>query len=258
LSRHTAGLLGGILSYAVSEGIIAANPASGVRRPADNHRQRRLTPTEYRQLGYALADAAREIERAQGVAGAWLLALTGCRLGEIVKLQWKEVDTTGHCFRLLDSKEGASVRPIGQPAFDVLERIDRQKEIPFVLTSVRGQAAFGGMPGVWRRIAKRAKLDGVTPHTLRHSFASVAGDLGFTDSTIAALLGHAAGTVTSRYIHHLDAVLVAAADKVAVAIHRMMTGPDTGRADHSQGDERGSDLSSLKPIKNVSSGYING
>jgi integrase len=72
----------------------------------------------------------------------------------------------------------------------------------------------------------RAKLKGVTPHTLRHSFASVAGDLGFTESTIAAMLGHAAGTVTSRYVHHLDSVLVAAADKVARAIHGQMTGAE--------------------------------
>ena len=71
----------------------------------------------------------------------------------------------------------------------------------------------------------------MTPHTLRHSFASVAGDLGFTESTIAAMLGHAAGTVTSRYVHHLDSVLVAAADKVATAIHAMMTGSETNLID---------------------------
>lgn len=60
------------------------------------------------------------------------------------------------------------------------------------------------------------------PHTLRHSFASVAGDLGYTESTIAAMIGHAAGSVTSRYVHHLDSVLIAAADKVARTIYEMM------------------------------------
>ena len=38
------------------------------------------------------------------------------------------------------------------------------------------------------------------------------------------MLGHAAGSVTSRYVHHLDAVLIAAADKVARMIHSYMTG----------------------------------
>ena len=82
---------------------------------------------------------------------------------------------------------------------------------------------FGGLPKGWKRIARSVGLEDVTPHTLRHSFASVAGDLGYTEPTIAALLGHAAGSLTSRYVHHLDSVLIAAADRVAEEILRMMT-----------------------------------
>jgi integrase len=55
----------------------------------------------------------------------------------------------------------------------------------------------------------------VTPHTLRHSFASLAGDLGFSEPTIAALVGHKGHSITSRYVHAADAVLLAAADAVA-------------------------------------------
>lgn len=75
---------------------------------------------------------------------------------------------------------------------------------------------------------ERAGLDGVTLHTLRHSFASVAGDLGYSEATIGALLGHASGTVTGRYTHILDAVLIAAADKVAQEIRRQMVGEGRG------------------------------
>jgi integrase len=226
-AARTAGLLGGILSFAVSEGVITSNPARGVKRPADNHRARRLSAEEYRRLGNALADAEKEAETAQGIAGAWLLALTGCRSGEIINLKWIEIDKAGSCLRLKDSKEGPSVRPLGQPAFDLLATIENRKGCPYVLMPVRGAGAFGGMPRAWKRIAKRANLQGVTPHTLRHSFASIAGDLGFTEFTIAAMLGHAAGSVTSRYVHHLDSVLVVAADKVARAIHAMMIAQET-------------------------------
>lgn len=223
-AARTAGLLGGILSFAVSDGVIAFNPATGVKRPADKRRQRRLTFDEFRKLGKALIAAKANAETDQGINGAWLLALTGCRLGEIENLKWSEVDDEGCCFRFEDSKEGASVRPIGRSVFDLLATVEREEANPFVLTALRGEGAFGGLPGAWRRIVKRAELEGVTPHTLRHSFASVAGDLGYTESTIAAMLGHAAGSVTSRYVHHLDSVLVAAADKVARTIHGMMTG----------------------------------
>lgn len=61
-------------------------------------------------------------------------------------------------------------------------------------------------------------------HTLRHSFASVAGDLGYAESTIGALLGHASGTVTGRYTHVLDSVLIAAADHLAKTVHGYMAG----------------------------------
>jgi len=76
-------------------------------------------------------------------------------------------------------------------------------------------------------MAKRAGLSGVTAHTLRHSFASTAGDLGYSEPTIAAMLGHSAGSVTGRYIHHLDALLIAAASRVAAGIDAAMSG-DTG------------------------------
>jgi integrase len=225
-AARTAGLLGGILSFAVSEGVIEHNPARGVKRPADSRRTRRLIPEEYRKLGDALRQAEEAREGWQGLAGARLLALTGCRLGEIVKLRWTEVDDAGGCFRLKDSKEGASTRPIGRPALDLLSGLDREEGAIHVLPAARGSGHFGGLSGAFERLVERAGLEGVTPHTMRHSFASVAADIGFTESTIAAMLGHAGGSVTSRYVHHLDSVLIASADKVARAIEGYMTGAE--------------------------------
>lgn len=225
-AARTVGLLGGILSFAVSEGVIAANPATGVKRPADNRRDVRLTGEEYRRFGAALQQAADEGENPLVIAAAWLLALTGCRRGEIEALKWSEVDEAGRCLRLADSKEGASVRPAGSPAFEVLGMLERRAGCDFVMAARSGNDHFKGLPSAWKRLQKRADLPELTPHGLRHGFASVANDLGYTEPTIAAMLGHAGGTVTSRYIHHLDAALVAAADRVARQIHGYMTGTD--------------------------------
>ncbi len=52
----------------------------------------------------------------------------------------------------------------------------------------------------------------------------MAADLGYGESTIGALLVHSGGTVTSRYMHYLDSVLIGAADRVARTIHDFMTG----------------------------------
>lgn len=225
-AARTAGLLGGILTFAVNEGVIPFNPSQGVKRPADNKRERRLTADEFKVLGDALDAAERDCETWQVIAAVRLMALTGFRKGEILSLRWAEVDEESQCFRLAETKEGPSVRPLTGPVMDVLRNIERKENCPFVLPAVRSNGAFGGWPGAWGRIAARAKFDDVTAHVFRHSFGSVAGDLGFSELTIADMIGHKAGSVTSRYVHHLDSVLVAAADKVARSVHAQMTGAE--------------------------------
>ncbi|OSQ60781.1 hypothetical protein MCRY_10180 [Marivita cryptomonadis] len=64
---------------------------------------------------------------------------------------------------------------------------------------------------------------------LRHSFASIANDLGFTEITIAALIGHAKGSVTSRYVHTLDSTLIMAADTVSGYIKALLEGVEFRR-----------------------------
>src|SRR5215207_9154360 len=87
------------------------------------------------------------------------------------------------------------------------------------------EGPYKGLPGLLERIrAAEPSIGFLTPHGLRHSFASVADDLGLTEPKIAALLGHAGGGVTRGYIHKLDAALLAAADKVARFVADAMAG----------------------------------
>jgi hypothetical protein len=84
--------------------------------------------------------------------------------------------------------------------------------------------AFGSFPNHWEQIFKKSPLSDVTPHVLRHSFASIANDQGFTEVTIAALVGHSKGSVTSKYIHTLDTALVMAAGTIAGYIQGLLDG----------------------------------
>ncbi|MBA4028001.1 MAG: hypothetical protein C0475_02465 [Planctomyces sp.] len=59
---------------------------------------------------------------------------------------------------------------------------------------------------------------------MRHSFASVANDQGYTEITIAAIIGHSKVTMTSKYVYTLDTALVAAADTVAGFINELLRG----------------------------------
>ncbi len=219
-ASRTTGLLGGILSFAVSEGIIDRNPVHGVKRPTDKKKRRRLTADEYKAIGKALSETTQAW---QAVAFAKLLLLTGCRRGEIEKLKWSEVDLDGSALHLGDTKTGASVRPIGSPVVDLLKSLPRKDKAVYVLPGVHNEdQPYGGFPAALKRLLAAVKLEDVSAHTFRHSFASVAADLDYSDATIGALLGHAGTTITSRYTHRLDSVLIAVADKVAEEVSRQM------------------------------------
>ncbi len=223
-ATRTVGLLGGILTYAVDAGIIERNPAHGLKKPKDNVRNRRLSEAEYRTLGQMLRKAAENEKYALTVEIIRLIALTGCRRSEIIGLMWDEVDLDASCLRLVDSKEGDSVRPTGLPVVERLEERRKETASSYVFPGERNAAAFGSFPNQWEQIFRASPLADVTPHVLRHSFASIANDLGFTEITIAALVGHSKGTMTSKYIHTLDTALIMAADTIAGYILGLLDG----------------------------------
>ena len=227
-ASRTVGLLGGIFTYARDElGIIEANPAHGVRKPKDAVRTRRLNEDEYRTLGGILGEAAQDERYARTVEIIRLLAMSGCRRSEIIGIRKVEVDTAGSCFRFEDTKEGQSVRPIGLPILEYFDDQDMTGDGVYVFPGTRnGGKPFGSFPRHWEKIFAETELADVTAHVLRHSFASMANDLGFTEITIAALLGHATGSITSRYVHTLDAALVMAADTVSGYIHALLNGAE--------------------------------
>jgi integrase len=225
-ASRTLGLFGAILTYAINAGIIDRNPAHGIRKPKGQVRQRRLTEAEYRELGRLLEGARSDEQYATTTDIVRLLALTGCRRSEIIGLQWGEVDFEQSCLRLAESKEGYSVRPIGLPALEYLEERLPHAEGGYVFVGLRNSPVFGAFPHQWERIFHGSTLDGITAHVLRHSFASIANDLGFTEVTIAALVGHAKGSVTGKYIHTLDSTLVIAADTIAGYIAGLLDGAE--------------------------------
>jgi integrase len=73
-----------------------------------------------------------------------------------------------------------------------------------------------------QRFSKLGLPKDITPHTLRHSFASLAADMGIADHTISGLLGHSRQGITSRYLHLGDRALLEAADAVASETLRLM------------------------------------
>ncbi len=214
-ATRSIGLLGAIFAYAVDNGIRSDNPAHRIRKFAENKRERRLSDAEYKAMGEGLRRAGETVWPS-AVACVRFLALTGWRTGEAVGLRWHDVDIVRRTATLPDSKTGRSVRPLSNAACEVLGAMPRLGESALVFPATRGDGLMLGFKKFARRIFTLAGVPpAVTPHVLRHSFASLAADLGLSEPTIGALIGHKGQTVTSRYMHAADAVLLAAADAVA-------------------------------------------
>ena len=213
-ASRTLGLLGAIFMYAVRHRMRADNPVRGVVRFADKRRERRLSVDEYKALGEALRKAEPAEVFPAAIAASRFLALTGWRKGEVLGLRWDEVDLAKRTAILNDTKTGRSIRPLSRTACATLLSLSNSEGLVF--RTIGGDGRITGFQRLWAALVKLGDLPAdISPHTLRHSFSSLAADIGYSESTIAALIGHKGRTVTSRYSHTADAVLLAAADVVA-------------------------------------------
>jgi integrase len=173
-ASRTTGLLGGIFSYAVGEGIRADNPTRDVTRPADGRRRVHIDRALYRKIGVAITAASSAGCPWQAIDSILLIALTGGRRGEICNLKKSEVDLSSQFLRLGDTKTGQSVRPIGREAVHIIQRAMRRSNSEYVFPSTRSpDKPFTGLPKSWNSITQ-GKIEGITPHSFRHGFASSA------------------------------------------------------------------------------------
>jgi integrase len=229
VAARTLGMTATILEYArKSLGLIKENPARGVKKPPDRKQGRYLTIDEIATVGQVICKAENEGGNATALAAIRLLLLTGLRRTEGLALRRAWVDGRAGCIRFPDTKSGPQLRPIGRDAVKLLEAQPLRANCPWVFPASYGDGHLIGLPKVLAGICATAGLTGVTVHVLRHSFAAVAAEMGFSMLTIAGLLGHSVPGVTARYAHMPDLALVGAADRVAARIQSALDGENDG------------------------------
>ena len=191
-----------------------SNPCRHVKKYKEEKRERYLSADEIARLGEVLRQCEQEgIESASTINLIRLLMLTGCRLSEIQTLKWGYVDFENRALHLPDSKTGVKTVHLGPPALKVLIEIERIEGNPWVITGKLENTHLQEPQRPWRRIRKRAGLDDVRIHDLRHTFASVAVSGGQGLPMIGKLLGHTQVQTTARYAHlAADPIKQAAAD----------------------------------------------
>jgi integrase len=218
-------VLATILQYAVNTlRLIEENLARGVKKPADGKQRRFLTLDEIAKLGAVMRGSEWAEENSVALAVIRLLLLSGLRRMEALALPRAWIDTQAHCIHFGDTKSGAQLRAIGAPAVRLLETLPTQAGSRWVFPGKRPECHFIGLPKVLARLCAKAGLEGVTVHVLRHTFAATAAGMGYSELTIAGLLGHSVPGITARYAHVPDAALVSAADRIAAQIATALDG----------------------------------
>lgn len=225
-ATRTIRLLSSILSYAVDMELIDKNPALGIKLPPGGQRHRYLSPDELRRLGEVLEQPASTNTAGTAATILRLLILTGARRGEIEGLKWSEVDFNFGMLRKKTSKTGAKVIPLARVAVEILEEQRRWigRSQLWVFPATRGDGHFDGLNKEWHRIRKRAGIEDVRIHDLRHTFASVGAGGGVGLPLIGGILGHRQASTTQRYAHLADGPLRTAADLIGSELAAALDG----------------------------------
>ena len=193
-----------------------SNPCRGVPRFKVAKHERFLTREELHRLGQALRAApAERLASTHPAAAIRLLVLTGCRRNEILGLRWDDLNIDTGEMRLPDSKTGARMVPLTSSSADVLKGLPRIPDNPWVFPGRKKGTRLVNLNESWNRVRRRAGLDGVRLHDLRHSFASRALSLGESLPMIGRLLGHRKVQTAARYAHLARDSVKAAGERVS-------------------------------------------
>jgi integrase len=228
LANRVVAVVGSLYSFAGRRRLLPVtfNPARGIDKYPEKGRERFLTAAELARLGDAIREAetkgipwkidatkptakhapkkcGRTVIGRHAAAAIRLLILCGARLREILHLRWEHVDLERGLLFLPDSKTGRKAIVLNAPAMAVLASLPRVGA--YVIAGQRAgtdrEAPRADLNKPWRAVRKRAGLDGVRLHDLRHTHASIGAGAGLGLPIIGKLLGHTKAATTQKYAH---------------------------------------------------------
>lgn len=216
VSRRTQGralsAIRTFFQWACREEIVAANPATAIATPkAPQTLARHLRPAEIERL--LAAPEGEGILTLRDRSILELLYATGLRVGELVSLDWPDIDLGGRVLRVVGKGGKERMVPFGRPARQALQAwlfawpqihqtaLDQDEE-PIFINHRGGRLSARSVRRILDRYVNAAAVaGGVHPHTLRHTFATHLLEEGADLRTIQELLGHSSLGTTQKYTH---------------------------------------------------------
>lgn len=215
MARHLSSLRS-FFKFLTREGFLKTNPILSVASPKlDKHLPRFLTEEEVSRLIESSVPKDEMGLRDRSILETFYS--TGMRISELVALSRDDLDFIGGVVKLKGKGKKERIAPIGDQAISVLrEYLDkRKKDADAVFLNKRGKRITDR--GVRNIVAKYLRISGikqgVSPHTLRHSFATHLLNRGADLRTVQELLGHANLSTTQIYTHLTTEKLKSVYDK---------------------------------------------
>ena len=192
------------------------NPAKEVDLlKVDNKRERFLNEDEVRRL----YDAVLTSDNPMLQYIVPMLLLTGARKREVLDARWEDFDIDNRLWRIPFTKTGRPrTVPMSDGVMSILNTVPRIAGSAYVFPNPATAKPYVTIHDAWHTARKRAGLEDVRLHDLRHSFASILINSGRSLYEVQHLLGHTQVKTTERYAHLQQDTLMKAANMVAALV----------------------------------------
>lgn len=193
--------------FLTRDGYLKTNPILGLLSPKqEKHLPLFLTENEVKKLIDSVMPVKGRVETAlRDRAILETFYSTGIRISELVGLNSEDVDFIGGVAKVMGKGRKERIVPIGECAISAIRAYLEKRKKPaeaLFLNKNRRRITDRGVRGVFAKYIRIASLrQGVSPHTLRHSFATHLLDRGADLRSVQELLGHANLSTTQIYTH---------------------------------------------------------
>ena len=211
----------------------SSNPCEGITKYKEQKRQKFMSADELGILGETLSRMEKtwherqknKVKRTsslvdtitpQSAAVIRLLMFTGARVGEILSLEWANINLEHGIAKLPDSKTGFKILQLTTPAVAVLKGIPQTDRWVFPADSKCGHMV--NIKDAWGDVLKQTNMPGWRLHDLRHAFASAMINGGASLPIVGKILGHSNASTTQRYAHLEENPAKKAAEQAASKI----------------------------------------
>ena len=205
--------------YLVREELIASNPAKSVSTPK---REKFLPSTLTVDEAFRLMESPSEEEKAQAVRNRAILELlysSGLRVSELVGLNWNRLDLELGIVKVMGKRSKERIVPVGSKAIEALNAYSEERgtvegEDPVFINGRGGRLTTRTVARIVKNYTERSGIfRKISPHSLRHTFATHLLDSGADIREIQEMLGHASLSTTQRYTHLTMGKLMEVYDK---------------------------------------------